>query len=160
MTNAEAKTMDLDDTIQTPEDVSEDADDFIGRAYVTPEDRVLDPKLVDKTLVDRMPSPTGWRILVLPYRGKGKSDGGIIIPEAVRDDTQIQTVVGYVFKTGPLAYKDKEKFPGGPWCAAGDWVIFARYAGSRFRIEGGEVRILNDDEILASIEDPNDILSL
>ena len=93
MTNAEAKTMDLDDTIQTPEDVSEDADDFIGRAYVTPEDRVLDPKLVDKTLVDRMPSPTGWRILVLPYRGKGKSDGGIIIPEAVRDDTQIQTVV-------------------------------------------------------------------
>ena len=160
MTNSEAVKIDSKDTTPVSGDVSEAVKDFIGSAYVTPEDRVLDPKLVDKTLIDRMPAPTGWRILVLPYRGKGKSDGGIIIPEAIRDDTQIQTVVGYVFKVGPLAYKDKEKFPSGPWCGAGDWVIFARYAGSRFRIEGGEVRILNDDEILASIEDPNDILSL
>ena len=160
MTNSETVKIDSKDTTPVSGDVSEAVEDFIGSAYVTPEDRVLDPKLVDKTLIDRMPAPTGWRILVLPYRGKGKSDGGIIIPEAIRDDTQIQTVVGYVFKVGPLAYKDKEKFPSGPWCAAGDWVIFARYAGSRFRIEGGEVRILNDDEILASIEDPNDILSL
>ena len=160
MTKSEAKVINLDDTTQTLEDVNEDADDFIGRAYVTPEDRVLDPKLVDKALIERMPSPTGWRILVLPYRGKGKSEGGIIIPETIRDDAQIQTVVGYVFKVGPLAYKDKEKFPGGPWCKEGDWVIFARYAGSRFRIEGGEVRILNDDEILACIDDPDDILSL
>ena len=153
MTNSESATIDL-------EDVSPGIDDLIGGAYVTPEDRVLDPALVDKSTIERMPTPTGWRILVLPYRGKGKSEGGIIIPEAIRDDTQIQTVVGYVFKVGPLAYKDKEKFPSGPWCAEGDWVIFARYAGSRFRIEGGEVRILNDDEILASIGNPDDILSL
>jgi co-chaperonin GroES (HSP10) len=63
-------------------------------------------------------------------------------------------------KQGPLCYKDEAKFPEGPWCKTGDWVIFARYAGSRFRIEGGEVRILNDDEILAVISDPEDILSL
>tara|TARA_R110000751_G_scaffold52510_3_gene114469 strand:- start:4015 stop:4476 length:462 start_codon:yes stop_codon:yes gene_type:complete len=153
MTNSESATTDL-------EDVSQSVDDLIGGAYVTPEDRVLDPALVDKNTIERMPTPTGWRILVLPYRGKGKSEGGIIIPEAIRDDTQIQTVVGYVFKVGSLAYRDKEKFPSGPWCAEGDWVIFARYAGSRFRIEGGEVRILNDDEILASIGNPDDILSL
>ena len=106
MTKSEAKVIDLDDTTQTLEAVSEDADDFIGSAYVTPEERVLDPRLVDKSLIERMPSPTGWRILVLPYRGKGKSEGGIIIPETIRDDAQIQTVVGYVFKVGPLAYKD------------------------------------------------------
>ena len=153
MTNSEANTIDLDD-------VTKGVDDFLSGAYVAPEERVLDPELIDKSIVERMPSPTGWRLLVLPYRGKGKSEGGIIIPEAVRDDAQIQTVVGYVFKTGPLAYKDKEKFPSGPWCVEGDWVIFARYAGSRFRIEGGEVRILNDDEILACIDDPDDILSL
>jgi co-chaperonin GroES (HSP10) len=153
MTNSEANTIDLDD-------VTKGVDDFLSGAYVAPEERVLDPELIDKSIVERMPSPTGWRLLVLPYRGKGKSEGGIIIPEAVRDDAQIQTVVGYVFKTGPLAYKDKEKFPSGPWCEEGDWVIFARYAGSRFRIEGGEVRILNDDEILACIDDPDDILSL
>ena len=136
MTNSEANTIDIDD-------VTKGVDDFLSGAYVAPEERVLDPELIDKSIVERMPSPTGWRLLVLPYRGKGKSEGGIIIPEAVRDDAQIQTVVGYVFKTGPLAYKDKEKFPSGPWCEEGDWVIFARYAGSRFRIEGGEVRILN-----------------
>ena len=153
MTNSEANTIDLDD-------VTKGVDDFLSGAYVAPEERVLDPELIDKSIVERMPSPTGWRLLVLPYRGKGKSEGGIIIPEAVRDDAQIQTVVGYVFNTGPLAYKDKEKFPSGPWCEEGDWVIFARYAGSRFRIEGGEVRILNDDEILACIDDPDDILSL
>ena len=153
MTNSEANTIDIDD-------VTKGVDDFLSGAYVAPEERVLDPELIDKSIVERMPSPTGWRLLVLPYRGKGKSEGGIIIPEAVRDDAQSQTVVGYVFKTGPRAYKDKEKFPSGPWCEEGDWVIFARYAGSRFRIEGGEVRILNDDEILACIDDPDDILSL
>ena len=76
------------------------------------------------------------------------------------DDTQIQTVVGYVIKQGPLCYRDAEKFPEGAWCQEKDWVVFARYAGSRFRIDGGECRILNDDEILATIDNPEDILSL
>ena len=59
--------------------------------------------------------------------------------------------------TGPHCY-DKEKFPEGPWCKKGDWVIFARYAGSRIQIDGGEVRMLNDDEVLATIDNPEDIL--
>jgi co-chaperonin GroES (HSP10) len=58
---------------------------------------------------------------------------------------------------GPLAYKDESKFPDGPWCQEKQWVMFARYAGSRFQIDGGEVRILNDDEVLATILDPEDI---
>ena len=62
-------------------------------------------------------------------------------------------------KSGPLAYKDKEKFGDSePWCKEGDWVIFGRYAGSRFKIDGGEVRLLNDDEILATINNPEDII--
>ena len=69
-----------------------------------------------------------------------------------------QTQVGYVLKMGPLAYKDKTKFETGPWCQEKDWVIFARYSGSRFKIDGGEVKILNDDEILATILNPEDIL--
>jgi co-chaperonin GroES (HSP10) len=59
---------------------------------------------------------------------------------------------------GPDIYNDKEKFPEGPWCKKGDWVIFARYAGSRIQIDGGEVRLLNDDEVLATIDNPEDIL--
>jgi len=128
--------------------------------YVAPEERVLDPTKLDKSLLDRMPNPTGWRIMILPYRGKNQTSGGVLLPDQVVDSSQLATVVGYVLKMGPLCFQDKEKFLDGPWCKAGDWVIFARYAGSRFRIEGGEVRVLNDDEILATILDPDDIMSM
>ena len=64
----------------------------------------------------------------------------------------------YVAKVGPLAYKDIDKFgEEGAWCKEGDWVCIGRYAGSRFQIEGGEVRIINDDEVIATIVDPDDI---
>ena len=128
--------------------------------YKAPQPKVLDPEAIEKSLLERMPQPTGWRMLILPYRGKETTEGGIYIPNQVLNDTQLQTVVGYVVKQGPLCYKDAEKFPDGPWCTEKQWVIFARYAGSRFRIDGGECRILNDDEILATIDDPEDILSL
>jgi len=108
---------------------------------------------------EKLPEPSGWRILILPYRGKGKTAGGIYIPDAAVDREALATVCGYVVKVGPLAYQDKEKFGDSePWCKEGDWVIFGRYAGSRFKIEGGEVRLLNDDEILATINNPEDII--
>jgi co-chaperonin GroES (HSP10) len=143
------------------EDVSRETfeEGGVDDLYVEPAERVLDPSKADASLLERMPDPTGWRMLILPYRGKAQTEGGIYIPEKVLEDGQIQTVVGYVLKQGPLAYKDTEKFPEGPWCQEKDWVVFARYAGSRFRIDGGEVRILNDDEILATISDPEDIIS-
>ena len=133
-------------------------DTALDKMYVEPQERVLDPSLADQSLIDRMPSPTGWRLLILPYRGKGKTEGGLYLPDKVVEDNQISTQVGFVLKMGPMAYKDPEKFPSGPWCAEKDWVMFARYAGSRFKIDGGEVRILNDDEILAKIMDPEDVL--
>lgn len=117
----------------------------------------LNPEAIGASLLERMPEPTGWRILILPYQGRAKTAGGIFIPAEVQEKSQISTQVGYVLKVGPLAYKDPEKFPSGPWCAEKQWVMFARYAGSRFQIDGGEVRILNDDEILATILDPEDI---
>ena len=111
----------------------------------------------NKSLLDRLPSPTGWRLLVLPYAGPKKTKGGIILTDTTSETIQMTTVCAYVLKVGDLAYKDKEKFPDGPWCQKGDWVIFGRYAGSRFKIDGGEVRILNDDEIIAKIQNPEDI---
>jgi len=130
----------------------------IAEAYKEPTDRVLDPEAIGESLLERMPAPTGWRILVLPYRGKGKTDGGVYLPDAVVQEQTVSTQVGYVLKVGDLAYKDAEKFPMGPWCDQGDWVMFARYSGSRFKIDGGEVRILNDDEVLAKIKEPEDVL--
>lgn len=128
--------------------------------WVNPTERVLDPSLIDKSLKERIPSPTGWRIVVLPYKGKAKTSGGVYLPDQVIETNEISTTVGYVLKVGDLAYEDKQKFPTGPWCKEGDWIMFARYAGSRFKIEGGEVRILNDDEILATILDPEDIINV
>ena len=107
----------------------------------------------------KLPIPTGWRILVLPHRGKGKTKGGVILSDKTVEETQIATNVGLVLAIGPDAYNDKERFPNGPWCKEKDWVIFARYAGSRLNIEGGELRILNDDEILGTTDDPESILS-
>ena len=75
------------------------------------------------------------------------------------DKERIATIVGLVVRLGPDTYSDKEKFPEGPWCKEGDWVCIGRYAGSRFQIEGGEVRIINDDEVIATIVDPDDIKS-
>ena len=113
---------------------------------------------MDKSLIDRMPSPTGWRILILPYKGRGVSKGGIQLVKDTVDREALASVVAYVVKMGPLCYKDENKFGDTPWCEERQWVIFGRYAGSRFKIEGGEVRILNDDEIIAQINNPADIL--
>jgi len=125
-------------------------------AYINSETRVLDPTILEKSALERLPDPTGYRILVMPYRGKVKTEGGIFLPDETRDRAALASVVCYVLKIGPDAYSDKEKFSQ-PYCKVGDWVLIGRYAGSRFRIEGAELRLLNDDEILASILDPDDI---
>lgn len=112
-----------------------------------------------KSVKDRVPQPTGWRILVMPYQGRKQTDGGIYIPDETRDREALATVVAYVIKVGPLAYQDPDKFGSDcePWCKEGDWVCIGRYAGSRFKLDGGEVRIINDDEVVATIVDPEDI---
>ena len=117
----------------------------------------LNPENI-KSVVDELPTPSGWRLLVLPFTPKEKTSGGLIIAQESLDRLRIATNCGYVLKIGPLAYFDKEKYPTGPWCKEKDWVIFARYAGSRLPIEGGEVRILNDDEVLGTLPDPESVL--
>ena len=108
--------------------------------------------------ISQLPMPSGWRLLVLPFTPREKTKGGILIAQESLDKLRVATNCGYVLKMGPLAYADREKFTTGPWCKKGDWVIFARYAGSRLPIEGGEVRLLNDDEVLGTIKDPESVL--
>ena len=112
-----------------------------------------------KEVEDELPNPVGYRILVLPFTPKEKTKGGILFSQESLDKARIATTCGYVLKMGDLAYKDTNKFDK-PWCKKGDWVIFARYAGSRLPIEGGEVRILNDDEVLGTVKDPESLLHL
>ena len=114
-------------------------------------------KIINTNEMEKLPLPVGWRILVLPFEASKKSKGGIIYSDDAVERASIASTCGNVLAMGSQTY-DKEKFPEGPWCKKGDWVVFARYAGSRIRIQGGEVRLLNDDEILATIKNPEDIL--
>ena len=107
---------------------------------------------------EKLPQPTGWRLIVLPFKMDEKTKGGIIMNESTLEKQQVASQCGNVLAMGPQCYRDKERYPEGPWCKIGDWVIFARYAGSRIQIEGGEIRLLNEDEILATIKNPEDIL--
>ena len=129
--------------------------------YVNQEDvkKVLDPSKMDLTVLERLPKPTGWRVLILPYSMSPKTKGGIYIPEKTLERESYATVVGYVVSLGPDAYKDKSKYPDGPWCKEKDCVIFGRYAGARFKMEDGEMRLLNDDEILATVQNPEDVFN-
>ena len=133
----------------------------LAEAYIDPSDRVLDPEKLDASILERMPQPTGWRMLVLPYAGKAKTDGGIVLTKQTTDREALATVVAYVVKKGPLCYNDKSRYGDTPWCEEKQWVLIGRYSGSRFKLEdGAEVRIINDDEVIATILDPDDIVSL
>ena len=133
-------------------------------SILTPSQKIKVPnnKLVGVESKDKqepkLPKPTGWRLLVLPFKMKEKTKGGVILAENTLERQQVASQVGLVLAMGPQCYKDKERYPEGPWCKEKDWVMFARYAGSRIKIDGGEMRLLNDDEVLATIDSPEDIL--
>ena len=111
-----------------------------------------------KKEIEKIPQPTGFRIVLFPLKLENKTSAGIHLTDDTIEQSQISTNVCKVLKIGPDAYKDKTRFPNGAWCKENDWVLITRYAGSRIRIEGGELRIINDDEILAVLDDPRDIL--
>ena len=143
------------ETLSTSEKEVPKHKNALEEKYQTEEKEPLNRENIQKS---QLPAPSGWRLLVLPFSPREKTKGGILIAQESLDKLRIATNCGYVLEMGPLAYHDREKFPTGPWCKKGDWVIFARYSGSRLPIEGGEVRILNDDEVLGTIKDPDSVL--
>ena len=123
-----------------------------------PEPESVETPIVEEEVKSQLPEPKGWKILIAMPRVDEKTDGGIIKATTTLRDEEVSNICGYVLKLGTECYNDSKRFPSGPWCKEGDWVIFGRYAGSRFKIDGGEVRLLNDDEILATINNPEDII--
>tara|TARA_R100000697_G_scaffold33877_1_gene45460 strand:- start:736 stop:1143 length:408 start_codon:yes stop_codon:yes gene_type:complete len=121
---------------------------------------IWDGKAVEKQKkeLEKVPNPSGYRITLFPLKLDNKTKSGIHLTDETVQESQLTTNICKVLKVGPDAYKDKEKFPTGPWCEVDDWVLITRYAGSRIKIDGGELRIINDDEILAVIDDPRDVL--
>jgi len=116
----------------------------------------------------KLPVPHGWNILIVPYSQPRQSKGGILFSNKTVEIEQLATNVGYVVEVGPLAYQDPAKFGKDlePWCKPGDYVVFGRYAGARIKMRGEEgqedlaCRLLSDDEILATIADPEDYVGV
>jgi co-chaperonin GroES (HSP10) len=103
-----------------------------------------------------LPEPKGWRLLCALVEVGDTYSSGIIKADAVVKTEEITSPVLFVVKVGPTAY-DAEKFPEGPWCTVGDFVITRPYSGTRIMIHGKEFRLINDDQVEATVEDPRGI---
>lgn len=108
-------------------------------------------------LSSRVPNPTGYKILAIKPKIEEKTEGGIIKSATHLKREEQGAVVCLVLKLGDLAYKDEVKFPTGPWCKEGDFILLGAYRGSRFSIDGEEFIILNDDMVEGVVEDPRGI---
>ena len=107
----------------------------------------------------QLPEPSGYRILIaIPKKEETFKDTPIVIAESYRQKEETASIVGLVVKLGPQAYQDPDKFPDGPWCKEGDYVIMRSYSGTRFKITtpagDQEFRLINDDTVEAVVEDP------
>ena len=114
-------------------------------------------KEVNETVANKIPVPSGYKLLIKPLEVKEKTDAGIYMPDALKNAEQTASVIGFVVKAGPDAYKDADKFPNGPYCKEGDFVMFRANSGTRFKVAGKEYRLLNDDSIEAVVADPRGI---
>lgn len=103
----------------------------------------------------QLPDPTGWKILCVVPDVTETFDGSTIVKaDAFMRQEEHATTVLFVLKVGPDAYKDAAKFPAGPWCKQGDFVLVRTYSGTRFKIYGKEFRLINDDQVDAVVQDP------
>ena len=104
-----------------------------------------------------LPDPRGYRILCAVPHVDEEFEGGLIKAEDTKRVEEQTTVVLFVIKMGDLCYKDESRFPTGPWCKEGDFVLTRPYSGTRVVIHGREFRIINDDTVEAVVEDPRGI---
>jgi len=105
----------------------------------------------------QLPVPKGYRILCAIPHVDEEYEGGLIKAEDTRKTEEQTTVVLFVIKLGSEAYADKDRFPTGPWCKEGDFVLTRPYSGTRVVIHGREFRIINDDTVEAVVQDPRGI---
>lgn len=114
-------------------------------------------QISDEELEAQLPKPVGYRVLIALPQVEETFEGGIIKAEKTLHEEKILTVVGLVLDMGDQAYADKDRFPNGPWCKVGDYVMFRANTGTRFRFNGVEYRIMNDDSIEAVVADPRGV---
>jgi co-chaperonin GroES (HSP10) len=99
---------------------------------------------------EKVPAPVGYRVLIRPRGVIEKTKGGIYLTDSNKETQSYLNSVGQVIAMGPECYSDRKK----PWCKVGDWVVFGRYAGAKVSVQKVKMVIINDDEILATLDNP------
>jgi len=105
----------------------------------------------------QLPEPKGYKILIALPNVDEATEGGIIKSSETQHEESIATVVGWVMSMGSDAYANYARFPSGPYCGVGDWVVFRAFSGTRIKIHGKEFRLINDDTVEAVVDDPRGV---
>jgi co-chaperonin GroES (HSP10) len=113
-----------------------------------------------KVIGEKLPDPKGWKILIALPKVADKTKGGIYKTDQAVQHEEIGSITGLVLKIGDLAYLDEKKFPTGPWCEVGDYIIMRSYSGTRMNANGQEFRLINDDTVEAVISDPRGVVKV
>ena len=109
---------------------------------------------------NQLPKPQGYKILIALPEPDEKTEGGIIKSARSLQDEEVGSIVGMVLKLGPDTYSYPQRFPSGAFCKEGDWVLMRSYSGTRFKVQGKEFRLINDDSVEAVVEDPRGIVKV
>ncbi len=108
--------------------------------------------------MNALPTPIGYKILVKMHKVvEEKTKSGLYLPDQTKQDENTASLIAQVLEVGPDAYRDQVRFPSGPWCSKGDYIILRSYSGTRIKIEGEEYRLINDDTPEAVVPDPQKI---
>ena len=114
--------------------------------------------LTQEEIEEQLPKPVGYRVLVaLPQVEETFGDTGLLKSSTTINQEHIMSIIGLVLDMGEQAYSDEERFPTGPWCKPGDYVMFRMNTGTRFKVGGVEYRLMNDDSIEATVADPRGV---
>lgn len=110
---------------------------------------------LSKDTLGKLPRPQGYRILIAVPDVEEKTKGGIILPDVLKSKEETASIVGQVLECGLDCYTDHDRFPNGPYCSEGEWVMFRAYSGTRFKVDGKEFRLINDDSVEATLSRPD-----
>lgn len=105
----------------------------------------------------QLPSPSGYKILCALPEIEDTYESGLIKADTTKRHEELLATVYFVVKLGPECYTDKERYPAGPWCKEGDFVLVRPHTGTRIKIHGKEFRIINEDSVEGVVEDPRGI---
>ena len=109
----------------------------------------------DAAKARQLPKPSGYKILCAVPPAEDTFEDSMLVKAAISQRIEEQTTtVLFVVAVGPDAYQDKERYPSGPWCKEGDFVLVRAYSGTRFKIHGREFRVINEDQVEGTVEDP------